>query len=396
MERDNLIYWIWYSCACETATSKTDALTERFHCDARAIWEADRSTYEACGFCTNHLEALCNKDLSEAEAIAAYCEKQGISVLTQDRPEYPSALRRIMTRPILLYMRGTLPDLDKHLCIAMVGTRRMTGYGKEQAYKIAFDLARNGACVVSGMAKGIDGVSHRGCLDGGGKTVAVLGCGVDVCYPPIHAGLMREIAANGAVLSEYKPGRRPGSTLFPARNRIISGLAAGTLVVEAGVRSGAIITAKRALAQGRDLFALPGNVGELNSVGTNQLIRDGARSIASAADILEPYIPLFSAGVLERIPYEAHRPVWNETAKKKAPSAPSHDANGVSPNVLHALNGKERAVYEKLACDRAVSADELVGRELTLVDVMTACTMLEIKGLIEGVPGGMYRRKTQN
>lgn len=432
MEHNDLLYWVWLSLACETGSSKTDRLCETFSNDPRAVYEADRDTYEDLGFKGDILNALCRKETDRAQSVLEHCEKKQYRILTPADAAYPDSLRRMMARPIVLYVRGDLPSPDTHLCVAMVGTRRMTAYGKYQAYQIAFDLAKQGACVVSGMAKGIDGISHRGCLDAGGKTVAVLGCGLDVCYPPEHKALMEEIARNGAVLSEYCPSRRPDPGTFPARNRIVSALSRGTLVVEAGEKSGALITAKRALSQGKDLYALPGNVGEQNSVGTNELIRQGAVSVTCAANVLLPYQPLFSAGVLKRIPCVPHKTAWEQkegtaqmprTPERKHPAHEngtpamlseqgagirnrasfSDDAvpqeNTVAAEskpqtaLLSSLSATERAVYAKIPAGKAVSGDELIDRSLSLVDVMTACTMLEIKGLIEGVPGGMYRRK---
>ena len=203
----------------------------------------------------------------------------------------------------MLYYKGILRDLEQDVCVAEVGTRTMTEYGSRAAYSVAYDLAKAGVVVVSGMAKGVDGMAHRGALDGGGYTVAILGCGIDRVYPPEHADLMRQIMKNGVVLTEYKPFSEPKGAHFPLRNRIISGLSQGTVVIEAPRGSGALITARTALEQGRDVFALPGKVGEMTSIGTNELIRDGAHIVTSAADILLEYQPLYPGKInLNRIP----------------------------------------------------------------------------------------------
>lgn len=435
MERDQTVYWVWFSSAAETGTQKTDALTEMTHCDPRAIYEGGEEMYRACRIEGALLSRLCDKSLRDAEQIVSDCERAGIRIVTQDTDEYPEALRRISSRPILLYVRGELPVGERHLLISVVGTRRMTWYGKQNAYQIGFDLARHGVCVVSGLARGVDGEAHRGCLDAGGKTVAVLGCGLNICYPAEHRGLLREVCANGAAVSEYRPNRRPEASFFPARNRIISGLCRGTLVVEADEKSGAMITARRALTQGRDIFALPGNVGEQNSRGTNALIRNGAQVAETGADVVKPYLPLFSAGLIERIPCEAHRTVWQsasdaqnerdaDASARRSRTSDTSDGSDrpkkpcsagrkrtertavtdtderlavkekrtASP-AAELLVGLEKRLYESMPDGDSVGLDELARDGISPAQALTACTMLEIQGLIESVPGGRYRKK---
>jgi DNA processing protein len=213
-------------------------------------------------------------------------EKLGIEVISFKDSRYPINLKTIFDPPFLLYLRGTLEKEDTN-ALAIVGTRRATVYGKLIARRLARDLAREGITMVSGMARGIDTEAHRGALEAGGRTIAILGCGVDIVYPPENRGLMDEIIKKGAVISEFSLGEEPDAPHFPQRNRIISGLSKGVLVVEAPLKSGALITANFALDQGRDVFAIPGNINSPNSHGTNQLIKEGAKLVESVEDVLE-------------------------------------------------------------------------------------------------------------
>lgn len=213
-------------------------------------------------------------------------EELGIEVISFKDSRYPVNLKTIFDPPFLLYVRGTLIQEDAD-ALAIVGTRRATVYGKLTTRRLARDLAREGVTVVSGMARGIDTEAHQGALEAGGRTIAVLGCGVDIVYPPENRGLMEEIIKKGAVISEFSLGQQPDAPHFPQRNRIISGLSKGVLVVEAPLKSGALITANFALDQGRDVFAVPGNINNPNSHGTNQLIKEGAKLVESVEDVLE-------------------------------------------------------------------------------------------------------------
>ncbi len=215
-------------------------------------------------------------------------EKLGVRLVTWDDAEYPSRLRDIYDPPPLLYIRGSLQEDDSH-SVAVVGSRYPTIYGLMQAERIARGLGRRGITVVSGLARGIDSAAHRGAILSGGRTVAVLGCGIDIIYPPENQDLFEEVAAHGAVLSEFPFGTPPESDHFPIRNRVISGISLGVAVVEATLRSGSLITARFALEQGREVFAVPGNADSARSAGTNGLIRDGAKMVTQVEDILEEF-----------------------------------------------------------------------------------------------------------
>lgn len=275
------LYWLWFSLrwgekytAAEKLLARYGSPAEIFNASCADLGIDDEPDFHS---------------LDEARNIADYCGRRGISIIPLASEYYPAPLKKIKDRPILIYSRGIMPDFSRRLCVAMVGTRKMTSYGERTAYAISYDLARSGVIIVSGMASGIDSVSHRAALDAGGTTVAVLGCGVERAYPAENRRLMDEIMERGAVISEYKPMSQPAGYHFPQRNRIISGTSRGVMVVEADSRSGAMITARDAAYQGRDLFAIPGQVGEFSSNGTNLLIKEGARAVTCAEDVISIY-----------------------------------------------------------------------------------------------------------
>lgn len=291
--------------------------------------------------------------------------RQGVGVLTYSDAAYPPELKCIYSPPPVLYYRGNLTSLE-HLKIAVVGTRRPTPYGLKVAQALTQGLAEAGIAVVSGLARGIDAAAHRGALKGRGPTIAVLGCGVDVVYPRENAGLFQEIVREGLILSELPPGTPPDKRHFPARNRIISGLARGTVVVEAGEESGALITADFALEQGRDVFAVPGPITSAQSKGTNNLIKQGAKMVTELQDILEEYIPEKPESTFWRSEVEAAASARlspaEETVLAAVPAAP-------------------------VALDELVAATGLSAREINV-----ALTYLELQGLVQRLPGGLYCR----
>ncbi len=426
---DNGLLWLWFSLVFAPGTKSADNLLEGFGGNIEEIYEAGEERYLTVDkLVKSIIDRLCNKDLSEAKEILAFCKNEGIGILTPDSPLYPARLGRIRSKPSVLYYKGVLRDLEPEVCIAEVGTRTMSEYGSHSAYSIAYDLAKAGAVVVSGMAKGVDGMAHRGALDAGGYTVAVLGNGIERAYPAEHLSLMREIISNGIVITEFKPFTEPKGGNFPLRNRIISGLSQGTVVIEAPKSSGALITADRAAEQGRDIFAVPGKVGELNSSGTNQLIKNGAKIVTCAADILLEYQTLYSGkinlnnipsiksekyrspislkvasprpglydtGITERGASEAMKRSEKEIIRnsdKKEPEAKAPE-KAKEPRKLDfgAYPSDQAAILRLLSEKKQLCSDDIV-RELGLSigDVLAAMTMLEISGEITALPGGMY------
>lgn len=294
-------------------------------------------------------EARRRADKEMARAAAA-----GMTLICWDDARYPDRLREIHDPPLVFWLRGGAECLALP-SVAVVGSRAASDYGRRVAYELARDLARRGLAVVSGLALGIDGAAHQGALDASGVTVGVLGCGLDVVYPPSHARLYRDLAERGAVLSEYPPETAPEPFRFPARNRIVSGLSLGTLVVEAGQRSGALITARLALEQGRDVFAVPGRIDSRKSAGTHRLLQEGARLVQSVDDICE------------ELGWQAA--VVGDPASVSAPTATAQDATG------RLLLG--------LLSDRSCEVDELTRLSgLTAAQVGGALLRLELAGLV--------------
>ena len=288
MHRDYL-YWIWISLVFGPGVTGFREVLEQFGDPYAAYIASEQELALKLGKRSPVIERLRNKDLREAHRIYDFCVTHGVSLLTYGDIAYPALLKTIQNPPVLLYYVGTLPALNRKLCIGMVGTRKMSEYGKRMAYKIGYELAAADVVVVSGMALGCDAVAAAGALGANGATVAVLGSGIDVIYPRQHAKLMEAIRHSGAVMTEYPPGTPPAAGHFPVRNRIISGLSHGTLAVEGDLRSGALLTVGHAIKQGRRVFAVPGNVGESNSQGTNELIRNGATVTLDAGDILNAF-----------------------------------------------------------------------------------------------------------
>ena len=452
------LFQIWFSLRCGAANTEFVGLLEQ-HGSPYAIFSMEDAEIERLT-CSQRLKrAFSDKSLQESYRILSYCEENGIDLLFWSDEAYPTSLRSLKDPPSLLYVKGRLPELSRALCVSVVGTRKMSEYGKQMAYKIGYELASAGAVVVSGLALGNDSVATAGALAANGRTVAVLGCGIDIVYPPQHATLSRQILQSGALITEYPPGSPPEGYHFPARNRLISGLGQGTVVIEAIRGSGALITARKALLQGRDIYAVPGNVGCENTFGTNQLIHDGAVMVQSARDILENYTFLYRdslnmTGLLKAEGKSDADDAWLarlkvssacEPTKAKATGKsnacieqrPKVDAKAGAENVkektaprisrespcrkaarsladrvvkpagavvtadagaaMSGLNDKQKRLLEMLPLDRSASLDELTrerdGQKLSVGEVLSAMTVLEIKGLVQSLPGGLYVRK---
>ncbi|MFP3866576.1 MAG: DNA-processing protein DprA [Desulfobacteraceae bacterium] len=285
----------------------------------------------------------------------------GMQVVTQTDDTFPPALRHIPYPPPFLYVKGTLGPQDQ-LAVAVVGTRKITYYGKKVSYRLGRELSLKGVTVVSGLARGIDSAAHLGTLENGGRTLAVLGCGLDKVYPPENKELYRRIPAQGALISEFPLGTPPEAKNFPIRNRLISGLALGVVVVEAGIPSGALITANFALEQGREVFAVPGPIDAPGSLGPNRLIQEGAKLVQNVDDILSEI-----TGMLAR----------PETAG--------------SPAVMHpALPQVEDPLVALLSSEPQQIEELIMASGLPASEVMTRLTMLELQGLAQELPGKCY------
>ncbi|MFH1266412.1 MAG: DNA-processing protein DprA [Planctomycetota bacterium] len=306
------------------------------------------------------------RDEIDAEEEMAVCRAHGVTILTVDDDEYPRLLREIHDPPGVLFVKGNFQPQDA-LAVAIVGTRHATQYGLRQAERLAGSLARTGLTIVSGLARGIDAAAHRGALAAGGRTLAVLGSGVLNVYPPEHEKLADEVAAQGAVLSEAPTRAAPLSGMFPQRNRIISGLALGTVIVEAGERSGALITARHAMEQGREVFAVPGRVDDRTARGCHRLIRDGAKLVETADDVLEELGPLVEA-------------------------APGDDGQSVRHPAELTLNELEQKVLAAVGTESTLVDSIVADTGLAVPQVLSTISVLEMRRLVRRLSGSSVVR----
>ncbi|HEY55402.1 MAG TPA: DNA-protecting protein DprA [Dehalococcoidia bacterium] len=286
MAQKDIKYWVGFNLIPRIGRVKLSQLESYFKSLEQA-WQATPAELKRAGLDKGAVNAITQwRPEISLEAEMEKLERQGVRVLSFRDADYPSRLKEIYDYPPILYVKGSLLPNDEW-CLAVVGTRRSTVYGRQAAEEIVTDLARNKITIVSGLARGIDSIAHKSALEAGGRTIAVFGCGLDTVYPAEHASLARDIIANGALISEFPLGTEPRKENFPLRNRIMSGLSLGVLVVEAGETSGAMITARLALEQNREVFAVPGSILSATSRGTNHLIQEGAKLVSEYTDILE-------------------------------------------------------------------------------------------------------------
>ncbi len=406
--KDYRKYWMWLSHACG-AGSKTAVSLIRHFGNVLSIYNADEDDFAKCNFrIDSRVKArLLYKDIEEEENIVDWCDSCSVRIICPDDPEYPSSLRGLLDAPMVLYCLGTLPDLSEDFCCAVVGTRTMSAYGDEMAYKMGNGLVTGGSILASGLAIGCDSSAIKGALDAGGTVVAVLGCGIDVVYPKENRRLFERVLEKGAIITEYAPGVSPLKTNFPVRNRIISGISQAVCVIEGSMRSGSLITARHAVYQGREVFAIPGKVGEENSEGTNFLIKTGAAAVTSAEDILVNFellyphsIEIKNVRILERIEDEPEKEV--KVLKKKKAKAKKkvaekdmfEDKPRKTPIIdFETLGETEKTVYRAMTPDIPMLAEEICNASgVAIATVMASLTMLEMTGAVESGAGGYFMR----
>ncbi len=362
---DGKKYWIWLSLTLGAA-ARVDEILSAFP-DPRELYEASENQRRIAGvFTQKQIEKLGTAKLSDAENVIAVCQKNGWQIITPDNILYPAGLRKIPDKPLVLYVDGDISCVRGKVMIGVVGTRKPCYESVAISRKICADLATAGAVVVSGGAMGIDSAAHEGTLDADGKTVCVMGCGLGTNYLMNNEAMRRNISRSGAVITEYPPFTSASRATFPQRNRIISGMSHGVLVVEAGGKSGSLITARCASEQGREVFAIPGSVLTSAYSGANNLIRDGAKAATCAADILAPYAVMYpdrlNLDLIDKTPVnvslegpaEIKKPV---IIKKECPAGLDPDAQAVY-NLFGegALHSDEICALSGLSPSRVISA----------------------------------------
>ena len=356
-------------------------LLERFG-SAEAVYNATRSELEQLRLAPEAVDSIVARNLRfKAEAEIAALRKLGGEILLLDDGVYPPALREIYDPPIVLYVKGAWSECLDQPCIGVVGSRKCSTYGQNAAMMLARDLAQRGVTVVSGFARGIDAAAHRGAVEAGGRTIAVLGTGIDEVYPRDHRKLADEILANGgALVSQFPLGTPPVSENFPYRNRIISGLSLGVVVVEAAENSGSLITARLAIEQNREVFAVPGNITSRNSFGTNYLIKGaGAKLVQQWQDIAAELPPQLAAKLLP--PPFAEKGVQTSLTEKLM-------------LVPDGLSQTEASVFRLLTPDSPAHVDWLVDQSKLPISELTAALLsLEVRELVRALPGRCFVRK---
>ena len=383
---ETALHYIWLSLACGFASAAARELISAYHGAGAVYAEEDFSS--RTDLSEPLRKRLSEKDLSDAQEIYKACREKGIGILTYESDLYPSRLRTLTNPPAVLYYRGRITNLDCEPCVAVVGTRSVSRYGEEVTDWFGYELAKSGAFVVSGLAKGADGIAHRAALRAGGNTVAVLGTAIDRVYPLQNEGLFSEIESKGLILSEYYPGCITGGASFPERNRIISGISMCTVVTEAGMTSGALITARSAISQNRDVYAVPGSILVPGSDGTNHLIRGGVECVTCPAQVLEKYASYYPT----KLRITQHSYTYERRAARENRTAPLPTQPPPAAAVPDGLPAVERRVYECIAASSAgLVLDEIAAAlKLPPSQLMPILSDLEIQEYIRSAEGGKY------
>ena len=375
--KDDLTYWIALKSVEGIGNVAFRTLLEAFGSPRRVFEATLRELEQTAGF--NHKTARNIKEFrgwEQARAESARAEREGVSIVSSADPGYPERLRRIYDYPPLLYIKGRL-EADE-VCVAVVGSRNASPYGRYVTERLCRDLAHRGVTVVSGLAHGIDTCAHRGALSGRGRTIAVMGCGIDVIYPQENIKLHGEIICSGAVVTEFPFGTEPDRPNFPARNRIISGLSLGALIIEAGEKSGSLITAKCALEQGREVFAVPGSIDMPGSRGTNKLLRQGAKLVENVEDILEEILPQLGNRSITPRPQNELRSAVPAGRPAKA-------------SVAETLTEKESRLLGFIT-EKPIDADTIINSSgLSAAEVLALLLSLELKGFVLQLPGKLFK-----
>ena len=399
-----LIHWIWLATRSGLNDRQKVAMLDVFR-DPEEVFYSDKAAYaDVEGITSEAVQSLEDKELAQAREILDNCIEKDIQICTFHDADYPTRLKNIADPPLVLYHRGHLGQLEGGPVIAVVGTRKASAYGMTTASRMGYQIAKCGSVLVSGLAEGIDGSAMRGALTAGGKIVGVLGCGVDVVYPAVHRSLYLDTERNGCLVSEFPPGTPPYKWNFPKRNRIISGLCNGVLIVEAPTGSGSLITARQALDQGRDVFVVPGNIDVPTFRGSNALLREGAIAVTSGWDVVSEYQALYPGKIsLDRSDLRQEisppeRPVAQVAQKPATPAADKKKQKKIidngknkpysdQQNIWETLSPEEKELLEPLRKGEMLVDDWIAASGLPTGKVLGMLTMLQIRGVVERLPG---------
>ena len=386
MAEENAIYWLGLTRIEGLGVRGMHRLIERLGSPAE-IYRSSIAALEACGLRAHVAQSIFRKaGLEEAEKLAETAAASGSQILTYASADYPSQLKQIADPPLVLYVRGNVKLLSQP-GVAVVGTRRPSAYGSQVAVRLARELAERQLVVTSGLARGIDSSAHRGALEARGKTVAVLGSGIDVIYPRENKKLAEEIVSAGTLASEFPPGTSPAPENFPIRNRIISGLSLGVVVVEAAEYSGSLITARLALEQDREVFAVPGNITSAQSFGPNHLIKQGAKLVDGWRDVVDE---LPAAIRMQFLPQAAD----SSAGETDVAGDTSQHLPATALLFEQSLNPEQKAVLQALRVDEALFVDSILGSvDLPHPRLLATLLDLEMSGLVRQLPGKQFIRK---
>lgn len=406
---DRMIKWVWLTTLKGMYSAKITALLDKFD-SIDEIYAAAEAEYRGIPTLRNKdIEALCDKNTAEAEKVIARTAAAGGYIMTFDSDNYPERLKRLVNPPYVLYVKGNFDFSKTRVNIGVVGTRKYTDYGYAVTSKMCIDLAIAGFTVVSGLATGIDSISAAAALRAGAETVAVLGCGIDIIYPRENEDLFRQITMHGAVISEYPPMTMPLRTNFPERNRIIAALSDCLLVTEAPKKSGSLITAKYAHEMGIDIFSVPGNIFEQNSVGTNKLIKAGAKPALSPLDIIDEFSAALKTAEkpapgtnflnkgLHHFENQKKKPETKEkNNKEKTNEIQNGSVTEIKPKAadterFSTLSEEERKIADIILSAGRISVDEIIRQSgLAASRVNSILPLLEIEGVVDKHAGNLY------
>ena len=377
-------YFVALQAVLGAGNNRVVGILNHFGNPENVFLEDEKIRAESGLFSKLELKKIKSFDFKTAEKTVDLCHKNGIDIIPLGDERYPYCLSVIDNPPLVIYVKGKLPDFDEIPTICIVGPRNVSDFGKKAAFSLSYRLARSGMIIVSGGALGTDTYAHTGALKADGINVLCMGCGILSDYLPENKKLRQTVLQNGCLISEYPPEYPANKYTFPVRNRIMSALSLGTVVIEAGEKSGSLITARHSYEQGRDVFVIPGSPDKKEYVGSNALLRDGAKPLLDASDIFNEYIPRFPDKI--NIERAFSKPALSDNLNKKKEKIEENQKN------LNETLSKEAKIVYNCIDKQKFLPDELINTGLTSAQMLSALTELEMELLIRALPGGMYEK----